>query len=162
MRKVELHGDIPGELYIHGLPGRQEPLDLFCAAISEKRISRIICLVSDTEVLSASPKYGRAIDLGHLPCPVESFPITDFGVPHDQEKFDLFIERLVERLKAGERVLIHCLWGCGRSGLVAICALISLGILCAEAEEIVAMAGSHPESPQQLAFIERFAQRRLP
>ncbi len=159
-RKVELPAGVAGELFLCGMPGRGHHLDTFLEEVRAKTVTRIVCLVSPTEVSDSSPAYAKALGSGALPCPVVSFPIIGWGVPGDREAFVALIDDLAGRLRGGEHLLVHCLAGRGRTGLTAICLLISLGVLCAEAIALVAIAGSETESPQQVQLVEWYAGQR--
>lgn len=56
-----------------------------------------------------------------------SYPIPDVSVPPDPPEFRKFINGLVERLKSGEAIGVHCRGCIGRSTVVTACALIHLG-----------------------------------
>jgi protein-tyrosine phosphatase len=56
-----------------------------------------------------------------------SYPIPDRGVPGVRAGFAELISTLVERLRAGDSVAVHCRAGIGRSGLVGACVLAQLG-----------------------------------
>ncbi|NLI79047.1 MAG: hypothetical protein GX442_21720 [Candidatus Riflebacteria bacterium] len=159
-RKVELPAGVAGELFLCGMPGRGHPLDTFLAEVRAKAVTKIVCLVSPTEVSDSSPAYAKALVTGSLPCPVVSFPIIGWGVPGDREAFVALIDDLACGLERGEHLLVHCLVGRGRTALVAICLLIRLGVLYAEAVALVAIAGSETESPQQVQLVEWYAGQR--
>jgi protein-tyrosine phosphatase len=57
-----------------------------------------------------------------------SFPISDRGVPASSEEFSALIQSLVEQLRKGRGVGIHCRMGIGRSALVAAHVLVALGV----------------------------------
>jgi protein-tyrosine phosphatase len=57
-----------------------------------------------------------------------AFPIPDRGVPESKQHAAALATRLVERLRVGTGVAIHCRAGIGRSSLIAACALGLLGI----------------------------------
>lgn len=57
-------------------------------------------------------------------------PIRDFDTPDPgfQTGWPTLSQRLRKRLDAGERVLVHCRGGRGRSGMIAAALLIDAGI----------------------------------
>lgn len=70
-----------------------------------------------------------------------------------------FIDGLISRLRAGERLLVHCAAGIGRAGTTAACILVRLGTSVDDALRTVresrAMAG--PEVGPQLELVHAVA-----
>jgi protein-tyrosine phosphatase len=56
-----------------------------------------------------------------------SHPIPDVHVPQKTAAFRSFVADLVDRLRAGERIGVHCRGSIGRSTVTAACTLIHLG-----------------------------------
>jgi protein-tyrosine phosphatase len=56
-----------------------------------------------------------------------SFPIPDTQIPPNRAQFREFVAGLVNRLRHGERIGIHCRGSIGRSTVTAAAALIHLG-----------------------------------
>lgn len=56
-----------------------------------------------------------------------SFPIPDTQIPLNRAEFREFVAGLVNRLRRGERIGIHCRGSIGRSTVTAAAALIHLG-----------------------------------
>lgn len=52
---------------------------------------------------------------------VIQFPIKDFGVPKSKNKTRMFVDQLIGFLKEGKNILIHCVGGNGRTGLLLAC-----------------------------------------
>lgn len=155
-RRVRLPDVVAGQLYLHSMPGRYEPLEASLAEAARLRIDRIVCLVPPAEIAYASPAYERAIAEGRLPCDREAFPIPDFGVPEDRRAFAGLVSSTAARLREGGRILVHCHAGIGRTGTFATCVLLELGLSAAEAEEAMRKAGSHPEILAQRQLINWF------
>ena len=145
LRQVALPEDITGALFLSSMPGRDGPIEEAIKEMQDSGIDRIICLAPNEEVLRKSPRYAAALRQGGLPCPVQRFPIPDFGVPEDRQAFLLLVEQLTDLLREGRRLLVHCSAGFGRTGTVATCALVALGVEADSAREAVRRAGSRPE-----------------
>ncbi len=90
-----------------------------------------------------------------------SFPIADRQVPRSEADFRAFVEPLSRHVADGGCVAIHCRAGIGRSSLTAIAILAFLGLPTAEGFELAASARgfSVPDTPEQAAWVERFARR---
>jgi protein-tyrosine phosphatase len=56
-----------------------------------------------------------------------SYPILDVHVPADVGTFRAFVAGLADRLRAGERIGVHCRGSIGRSTVTAACTLVHLG-----------------------------------
>ena len=53
-------------------------------------------------------------------------PTRDFDVPAQLDWPDMR-DRVLARLQAGDKVLVHCMGGCGRSGMIALRVMIASG-----------------------------------
>jgi len=153
-RLVDLPTDVPGLLYLHSMPGRYEPFVEARAEIEQHRIGRVVCLAPLDEVHKKSPEYARVIEAGALPWAEEMFPVPDYGVPEDRDAFLKVAHSVAEWLQQGENVLIHCGAGIGRTGTLAICVLMVLGVEKSQAQATVKSAGSEPETPEQWELVE--------
>jgi len=56
-----------------------------------------------------------------------SYPILDVHVPANVASFRAFVAGLADRLRAGERIGVHCRGSIGRSTVTAACTLIHFG-----------------------------------
>jgi protein-tyrosine phosphatase len=139
------------------MPGRDEPLDRTWEDLRREEVQVVVCLAEPEEIRGKSAAYAGALEAQAVPCPVESFPVADFGVPGDREAFWALACRVGRRLTGGERVVIHCGAGIGRTGTLAACVLLALGEPQAQAEEAVSAAGSHPETIAQRALVSSCA-----
>lgn len=68
------------------------------------------------------------------------YPIHDASVPRDTASFRSFVAGLAERLRAGERIAVHCRGCIGRAPITAACTLIHLGWTPAAALAAITMA----------------------
>ena len=159
IRSLTLPPAVPGQLYLRSMPGRYEPFEKARKEIVQRRIAWVICLAPLEEVRSKSPVYARAIEAGEVPWADEMFPIPDYGVPADRDAFLDLVRTIAERLRARERVLIHCGAGIGRTGTLAVCVLRALGMTQDEAYEAVTDAGSGPETSAQEELVQWVADR---
>lgn len=84
-----------------------------------------------------------------------NYPIPDTKVPQDIAHFRTFISGLVERLREGESIGIHCRGCIGRATITAACILIHMGIKPMDAVVAVEAARgcSVPDTSEQLNWI---------
>ena len=119
----------------------------------------VVCLVHDHELSERYPAYLEWLRANDGDAALW-FPIHDLGAPSPREARP-FLAELVERLAAGDRLLMHCAAGIGRAGTMAVCALMMLGMGREEALDTVAaarpMAG--PEVGAQLDLVNALAVR---
>jgi len=67
----------------------------------------------------------RAVEFGFRVVP---YSITDGGVPQNMVTFVTFVRQLLALWRAGHNIIIHCMGGLGRTGLVAACCIIASGL----------------------------------
>ena len=158
-RSVELPEGVTGHLYLHSMPGRYEAFKELKERIAQRKIERVIRLASLEEVRLKSPDYALAIEASQLPWIEEAFPVPDYEAPGNLEAFWDLAKRIANRLRSGERALIHCGAGIGRTGTLAICVLIALRMRPEKAEAVVEKAASGPQVESQKEVIEWVAQK---
>jgi len=56
-----------------------------------------------------------------------NFPIQDVTTPKNENEFIQLANKLVDRIKADKKVVIHCRMGIGRSSILAAAVMIKLG-----------------------------------
>ncbi|MBN1427619.1 MAG: tyrosine-protein phosphatase [Anaerolineae bacterium] len=159
LRTLSLPSDIPGSLYLSGMPGRYGMFERERDAITAQGIDTVLCLTPHEEIEKRSPAYAAAIALGEIPWKQWIFPIPDFDAPDDREAFLEQIRAAADHLRQGGKLLAHCTAGIGRTGLAATCLLMALGVNRQTALDTVRAAGSRPEAPEQQALIEWMAQQ---
>ena len=138
------------------MPGRYEPIDLLLSDIRAAAVSQIVCLVSDAEIAAKSPDYLALIERGEVPVPITRLSIPDYGTPEDRDELTAMLTTIQGRLDAGDSVVVHCAAGIGRTGMMAILLLRTMGVSDESARELVRSAGSAPENAAQRALIQEW------
>jgi protein tyrosine/serine phosphatase len=159
IRPLPLPATIPGRLYLHSMPGRDETIPEFITAAKALGIDTIFCLASTDEIHKKSSEYGKSLAAGTMPFTHISFPIPDLGIPDDMEAFQSFVYDMARMLEAGTIGLLHCGAGKSRTGMVAHCVLVELGVSPADADAAVRKAGSGSETPEQRSLVGGFRRR---
>lgn len=119
--------------------------------------SLAVCLNPESELFRTYPEY---VDWLRVNQPDRAlwFPIRNFGAESADATMPL-LDMIVERLEAGEGVVMHCAMGQGRAGTMAACLLMRLGAGRDDALETVAahrtFAG--PQDNSQWAMIDDVA-----
>jgi protein-tyrosine phosphatase len=83
------------------------------------------------------------------------FPILDAHVPADVATFRAFVAGVADRLRAGERIGVHCRGSIGRATVTAACTLIHLGWKAKDALKAIQSARGCevPDTTEQLRWI---------
>lgn len=142
-----------GRIALCRLPGRAGELTDDVARLAAWRPALVLSLTerAEAEAYGAGALGDRlaAHGIPHL-----WFPIRDFGVPEaDDAQWPALAAKLHGYLDRGDGVLIHCLGGKGRSGMIAMRLMIERGFAPAEALIRVRAARTGAvETPEQEAW----------
>jgi ADP-ribosyl-[dinitrogen reductase] hydrolase len=110
---------------------------------------------SEFDRLDLGGLLGAAAVRGIEPC---WYPIEDFSVPACGAALADLVERILAAVAEGGTVVVHCLGGIGRTGLVAACCLAAAGREPEEAIAAVRRARPHTlETWEQEQFVTTFA-----
>jgi len=159
MRRVALPPEVEGSLWLDAMPGRGESLARTWRDVTDACIDVIVALADLDETRRESPDYASAIAAGTVPCARLELPAPDYGVPGDRSAFVDLVDDVAARLRAGQRILVHCSMGIGRTGTLAVCVLVALGEPLEAAQRVVEAAGSSPMTDQQDDLVAWYASR---
>ncbi len=148
-----------GVLYRSALPFRWDSGELLAEA-QTAGVSTVVMLVSDEE---AQDRLGRDLrgEYAARALSTVHVPIVDYGIPEDAEQFAQAVLRCSELLLAGERVLVHCAAGIGRTGLFCACVLREIEGLEADAAAaaVRAVVPGAVETLRQELFVAAYEPR---
>jgi len=125
--------------------------------LSHLDATTVVCLTHERELGDRYPSYVEWLRANDGVRAVW-LPIEDLHAPSIDE-VSLLVADLAGRLAGGERIIVHCAAGIGRSGTVATCVLLDLGVALDDALRHVAanrpMAG--PEVGAQRDLVHAYA-----
>jgi protein-tyrosine phosphatase len=128
------------------------------ADLAAAGVDVIVCALTKTELvdLDLTGEEEAARDAGMA---FHWVPIPDFGVPAAAMDLDA----VVEEMRAGRHVLVHCWGGIGRSSLVAGALLVMDGASPEAAWQAISEARERdvPETDEQRAWLGTFAAARF-
>lgn len=156
LRALPLPPGTAGRVWLGSMPGREESWAAFQALARRADLDLIVCLTPLHEVAALSPSYHAAIQNGSLGFGWKHLPMRNFGLAQQADGFRELVERVADRVRAGDDVMLHCAAGIGRTGTVAACLLKRLGVPTSQALRDVMTAGSNPETALQSGLIESF------
>lgn len=148
-------GPWPGRLALGPVPvGEQAP-----SSIAAWGASKVVGLIRPEEsaLLGVPDLAAHLAESGLSWC---NAPIDDFAAPdaHFDREWPALRDCLLQRLDAGEKILIHCQAGRGRSGTIVAALLIAGGIAAADAINAVRKARPGAiETAAQETWLQRLA-----
>jgi protein-tyrosine phosphatase len=122
--------------------------------IARSGVETLVSLLEHDEAdwlgLSEECEIAEQLGMGFL-----SYPIRDVYVPVNESTFRTFVSALADRLRAGERIAMHCRGSIGRAPLTAACTLIHLGWDAKAALTAIQAARGYvvPDTSEQLRWI---------
>ncbi|MBI4700171.1 MAG: ADP-ribosylglycohydrolase family protein, partial [Deltaproteobacteria bacterium] len=133
------------------------------ASDPDHRASVLVSLLEPDEYAALGIAGYREAVLGRGFALLE-LPIADGRAPGDEAAVRELVGKIDAGIRAGERVVVHCAGGLGRSGTVAGCVLVWQGYT---ADEALVMLAEHrsekcPETDVQRAFVRAFAHQPSP
>lgn len=91
-----------------------------------------------------------------------SFPIRDYGIPESLPKVVQLVRSIELDLLQGQSVGIHCRAGIGRSGLIAGCVLVNLGVPTSDIFPRISRGRGIevPDTDAQYEWLTKYAKER--
>ncbi|WFB34447.1 CinA family nicotinamide mononucleotide deamidase-related protein [Kiritimatiellota bacterium B12222] len=114
---IPLH--VRGELYVSPMPYGRYDSDRVFRFFKQEEIQRAVILLSDSEIKKRCKKDLKKLYKKHK-IAVTQFPMIDFLQPGHGD-MDQLIPDIAQRLRDGERIVVHCHAGVGRSSVVIAC-----------------------------------------
>ena len=121
-------------------------------------VDAFVLLVEDHELQATGTSDIAAVMERHG-IELTRFPIVDGGVPRDVEAFRGLVAATLERLRAGQNVVVACRGGLGRTGTLVACLLRETGL---EAEAAISLTRATRHGAIETAGQEDFVRAWLP
>ncbi|NJK37430.1 MAG: protein phosphatase [Oscillatoriales cyanobacterium RM2_1_1] len=126
------------------------------------RVNWLISLLEDLE-LEAVQIPGLFSEAHHRGIQTRRFPIPDMQIPLSMVDVVRLVQDMLVLLEQGNRVVVHCMGGLGRTGVITACCLIALGYLPEQAMALVRQTRQYTiETRPQENFIVEFSQAWIP
>lgn len=110
---------VAGELYVSPMPYGRYDNDRVFRFYKQEEIQRVVVLLSDREIKKRCRKDLKKLYAKNR-MEITQFPMVDFLQPGHGD-MDILIPDLARRLRDGERIVVHCHAGVGRSSVVVAC-----------------------------------------
>ncbi len=128
--------DAPGGLAMTFLPGKQRDgwtglwwrdLDADAIRLREHGTDALLLLVEDHELIEARvPDVVERLAAAGIE--TIRHPVVDMDVPRDRAAYRTTLVGLIERIRAGRRIVVACRGGLGRTGTAVAALLVQVGM----------------------------------
>jgi protein-tyrosine phosphatase len=150
---------ISGKIGLGRAPGYGSDTAAALREIKAQGISKIYCLQEEEELNYLNPGETvekRRENLSALGIELVHSPIGDYSVPSKEQAEELS-RMILEDVRSGKDILIHCMGGLGRSGTISACVLVRHGMSAEGAVGLVRRVRPGTlETDQQVEFVKKF------
>jgi protein-tyrosine phosphatase len=156
---------LPGLLGLTRAPGRWYPGRHLDSDVRLREDLEVIAREHGAKLLVTLLERSEIVQLGNLRREARRagldwlhFPIPDMWVPSDVAATRRLVERMLDALERGDRVVVHCWGGLGRAGTIAACCLVAHG--CEPRRAVATVRSARPGAVQSMAqelFVREFA-----
>ncbi len=115
-----------GELAITPMPGRTRHYYTDWLRLMDWKPALVLTMATQAE-LERKGAGSLGTDLANAGIGWLHLPVPDFGVPEDDLDWPAVRSQTLAVLAHGDRVLVHCFGGCGRSGMMCLRLMIAAG-----------------------------------
>jgi len=154
---------LQGRLGLMPRPAGHEHLEECLRGMSELGATSVVSMLEFEEArllgLEDERETCRALGMSFA-----SVPVRDFSVPRSEQSFWTAAAAIDAEVQAGRGVVVHCMAGIGRAGMMTAGVLVLLGYEPEDALARVSRARGRPvpETPEQRAWFLEAARRRQP
>jgi protein-tyrosine phosphatase len=120
-------------------------------------VNTIISLLESEEILALGLENERKLCLQYN-IDFINYPIQDRGVPNDQRTVNELIVKLKAKIDRGERIVIHCRMGIGRSSIIAAAVLMKGPVKATEIFDTISKRRGLqvPDTEAQIGWLRSF------
>ena len=149
-----------GELWVMARPAPADGERDGFQALARHGLTAVVSLLERSEALELE-LGDEAARAGRHGLRFASWPIPDRGVPESAHAFGRFVRAMRADIAGGDRTVVHCRAGIGRTGLVAAAVLVADGVGVEDAFGRVSRARgvSVPDTPEQARWLARCVDR---
>ena len=154
--RIPLPDSVPGVLFATGFTdvGREPE-----AGMASVEADLLVCLLPDSDINLRFPSFKNWLNPAAAAGRALRFEIDDGNVPTVAQMIE-HVEILATRLQQGDRLIVHCAAGWGRTSLVCAPIMLKLGIASLSTALVTIRAarpGAGPENPTQREHLARLA-----